>query len=169
MSGTGETASRRQMPGITGRQPQAPDMLESVAGDTWDAAHGRPVAAPCPSSLLARALPLRIADMEHAPERVTSEWLQVQARHLLREFLSVVPRSDMAETVTIPRADGTARTLTRAQLSVAIDRMRPRMRQIMRLAMEERRTQGDICELLGVSVRTVQRDQSEALDLLAQL
>ena len=37
-------------------------------------------------------------------------------------------------------------------------------------ALEERRSQEEVCALLnGISLHTLQRDQAEALDLLAQL
>ena len=43
-------------------------------------------------------------------------------------------------------------------------------KHIIRLAVEERRSQEEVCALLnGISLRTLQRDQAEALDLLAQL
>jgi DNA-directed RNA polymerase specialized sigma24 family protein len=72
--------------------------------------------------------------------------------------------------LVFPRTGGTPRTITRAELTAAIDRMRPHQRQIIRLAVEERRSQEEVCALLnGISVRTLQRDQAEALDLLAQL
>jgi DNA-directed RNA polymerase specialized sigma24 family protein len=81
---------------------------------------------------------------------------------------SVVPRSQPSMTLVYPRPDGTLRTITRAELSAAIDRMRPRQKQIIRLAVEERRSQEEVCALLnGISLRTLQRDQAEALDLLA--
>jgi hypothetical protein len=48
--------------------------------------------------------------------------------------------------------------------------MRPRQKQIMHLAVEERRSQEEVCALLnGISLRTLQGDQAEALDLLAHL
>ena len=98
------------------------------------------------------------------------EWLRLQVRQLLREFLAVVPRSQAYTTVTFPRPDSTPRTISRAELSTAVDRMRPRQKQIIRLAVEECRTQEEVCALLnGISLRTLQRDQAEALDLLAQL
>jgi DNA-directed RNA polymerase specialized sigma24 family protein len=91
-------------------------------------------------------------------------------RQLIREFLAVVPRSQVSTTITFPRPDGTPRTMSRAELSAAIDRMRPRQKHIIRLAVEERRAQEEVCTLLnGISLRTLQRDQAEALDLLAQL
>jgi hypothetical protein len=120
--------------------------------------------------LFVDALPLGTAipfTAEHMPD---PEWLRLQVRQLIREFLAVVPRSQVYITVTFPRPDGTPRTISRAELSTAIDRMRPRQRQIIRLAVEERRAQEEVCALLnGISLRTLQRDQAEALDLLAQL
>ena len=98
------------------------------------------------------------------------EWLRLQVRQLLREFLMVVSRSQASTAVTFPRPDGTPRALSRAELSAAIDRMRPRQKQIIRLAVEERRAQEEVCAVLnGISLRTLQRDQAEALGLLAQL
>jgi DNA-directed RNA polymerase specialized sigma24 family protein len=72
--------------------------------------------------------------------------------------------------LVFPRLDGTPRTISRAEFTAAIDRMRPRQKHIIRLAVEERRSQEEVCALLnGISLRTLQRDQAEALDLLAQL
>jgi DNA-directed RNA polymerase specialized sigma24 family protein len=94
----------------------------------------------------------------------------MQARQLVREFLSVTPRDEETATITIPRADGTITTLTRAHLTAAIERLRPRMRQIVRLGVEGRHSQEEIAAFLGgISTRTVQRDLAEALDLLARL
>jgi len=116
------------------------------------------------------ALPLGTAVPLTAEHLAGSEWLRLEVRGLIREFLSVVPRSQEATMLTSPRPDGTPRTISRAELSAAIDRMRPRQKQIIRLVVEERRTQEEVCALLnGISLRTLQRDQSEALDLLAQL
>ena len=105
------------------------------------------------------------------PEEGTPEWLRLQqARLLLREFLSVVPRTEETTTITFLRVDGTQQTLSRQELSAAIDRMRPRQRQIVRLAIELHWSQERVCaELKGISVRTVQRDLAEALDRLAEL
>jgi DNA-directed RNA polymerase specialized sigma24 family protein len=73
-------------------------------------------------------------------------------------------------TLVFLHLDGTPLAITRAELSAAIDRMRPRQKHIIRLAVEERRSQEEACALLhGISLRTPQRDQAEALDLLAQL
>jgi DNA-directed RNA polymerase specialized sigma24 family protein len=105
------------------------------------------------------------------PEEGTAEWVRMQqARVLLREFLSVVPRTEETTTITFLRVDGTQRTLSRQELSAAIDRMRPRQRQIVRRAIESHWSQERVsAELKGISVRTVQRDLAEALDQLAEL
>jgi hypothetical protein len=132
--------------------PDAPDAFEMPASDVSDL----------------DALPLGFPSA--TPEVITAAWLRLQARHLLREFLSAVPRSEAETTLTLLRPDGTRRTLTRAQLSAAIDRLRPRQRQILRLAVEARWSQEQVCTYLNhISARTLQRDQAEALDLLAQL
>lgn len=97
-------------------------------------------------------------------------WLRLEVRRLIREFLCFVPRSEEKMTLTFPRSDGTARTVTRAELSRAIDQMRPRQGQVIRLAVEGNLSQEEVRRLLhGVSVRTIQRDQTVALDLLAKL
>ena len=96
--------------------------------------------------------------------------LRLKTRHDLREFLRAVPRAEEGATLVILRPDGTTRVLTRAELSRAIDRMRPRMRQVMRLAVEERWSRQRVCEYLRhISIKTFERDQVEGLDLLATL
>ena len=94
-------------------------------------------------------------------------WLRLQARKLLREFLRAVPRSEPQATISFVHPDGSARTVTRGQLATAIDRMRPRLRQIMRLSVEERWTRQRVCEYLrNISIKTFERDQAEGLDAL---
>lgn len=123
-----------------------------------------------PPEPIINALPLGTAVPMTGEDVAASDWLRLEVRGLIREFLSVVPRSQPAMALVFPRPDGTTRTITRAELTAAIDRMRLRQRQIIRLAVEERRSQEEVCALLnGISQRTLQRDQAEALDLLAQL
>ena len=94
-------------------------------------------------------------------------WLRIQARKLLREFLRAVPRSEPQVTIAFIHPDGTPRTVTRGQLATAIDRMRPRLRQIMRLSVEERWPRQRVCEYLRhISIKTFERDQAEGLDAL---
>jgi hypothetical protein len=100
----------------------------------------------------------------------TAQWQRAQMRQLLREFLRAVPRSEEEATIAVVRPDGTVRVLKRAQLSAAIDRLRPRQRQIVRLAVEERWPRQRVCEYLhNISIKTLERDQAEALDILASL
>jgi hypothetical protein len=91
-------------------------------------------------------------------------------RAALREFLRAVPRREEKATLALVRPDGKTRILTRGELSAAIDRLRPRQRQIIRLAIEERWPRQRVCEYLRhISLKTFERDQIEGLDLLAQL
>jgi DNA-directed RNA polymerase specialized sigma24 family protein len=91
-------------------------------------------------------------------------------RQLLREFLRSVPRAEATATLALVRADGTSRLITRAQLSAAVDRLRPRQRQIVRLTLEERWSRQRVCTYLNnISLKTLMRDQNEALDSLAEL
>lgn len=97
-------------------------------------------------------------------------WQRSQTRRLLREFLRAVPRTETDATLVIMRPDGTQHVLTREQLAYAIDRLRPRQRQIVRLTIEERWPRQRVCEYLhNISLKTLERDQVEALDLLANL
>ena len=94
-------------------------------------------------------------------------WLRLQARKLLREFLRAVPRAEAQAAISFIHPDGTPRTVTRGQLATAIDRMRPRLRQIMRLSVEERWPRQRVCEYLRhISIKTFERDQAEGLDAL---
>jgi hypothetical protein len=48
--------------------------------------------------------------------------------------------------------------------------MRPRMRQIVRLGIEEGWTRGKVCAYLhDISMKTFERDQMEGLDFLSEL
>jgi hypothetical protein len=99
-----------------------------------------------------------------------AEWWRVETRRLLREFLRAVPRTEGGATFALVRLDSTMHLLTRTELSMAIDALRPRQRQIVRLAIEERWPRQRVCAYLnGISEKTLERDQNEALDLLAQL
>ncbi|MGO8948436.1 MAG: sigma factor-like helix-turn-helix DNA-binding protein [Ktedonobacterales bacterium] len=162
------TAGDRPKSKTTSNPPPAPDVLEPGEADAIDADSYGPYPL-----YAAEEAEFPAAAPEGPPassEETASEWLRMHARLLLREFLSVVPRSEEATTITFLRVDGTLQTRSRHELSAAIDRMRPRQRQIVRLAVEERWPQERVCAALkGISVRTVQRDLAEALDRLAQL
>ena len=177
-AGATDPASHRQ--GAL-RLPLPPDTVEPGSGDIsisdqspyQHAQHSTVPPAPGTQSIpdpIMEALPLGTAVPLTAEHLAAPEWLRLEVRGLIREFLSVVPRSQETTTLTFPRPDSTPRTLSRAELSAAIDRMRPRQKHIIQLAVEERRSQEEVCALLnGISLRTLQRDQAEALDLLRQL
>jgi hypothetical protein len=102
--------------------------------------------------------------------RAEEVWLRVRARKMIREFLRAVPRAETEATLAIIRPDGVTRIYTRAELSAAIDRLRPRQRQIIRLGVEERWSRAKVCAYLhDISLKTFERDQVEALDILATL
>ena len=133
------------------RRPEPPDTLEMP-----------PMAADV--SPLAEEVP------SYASSVATPAWYRRQARQLIREFLRAVPRSEPDATLVFLRPDGAPRMVTRAQLSTAIDRLRPRMRQIVRLAIEERWPRQRVCDYLQhISIKTFERDFTEALDTLMKL
>jgi hypothetical protein len=90
------------------------------------------------------------------------------ARQQLREFLRAVPRDEAEAQLVLVQPDGSTRFVTRASLSAAIDGLRPRQRQVVRLSLEERWTRQRVCAYLhGISLKTFERDQIDALDRLA--
>ncbi len=115
--------------------------------------------------------------MHHAPApRISrpapADERQAENRRRLREFLRSTPRTEPDSTLELlaPVEGQPPRIVTRGELSAAIDQMRPRMRQIIRLTLEERRTREETQAYLhGISLRTLERDQAAGLDLLASL
>ena len=134
--------------------PEAARLLDALAAD--DAAYA--------------ALAGGDLDGQRAASPLTGAMRRAQVRAMIREFLRAVPRSEPETILALPRPDGEERALTRAQLTIAIDRLRPRMRQIVRLGIEERWPRQKVCAYLrGISMKTLERDQVEALDILASL
>ena len=81
-----------------------------------------------------------------------------------------MPRSEPEATLVFLRPDGAPRMVTRAQCTAAIDRLRPRMRQIVRLGIEERWPRQRVCDYLQhISLKTFERDFTEALDIMMEL
>ena len=96
-------------------------------------------------------------------------WLRFRARRVIREFLRSVPRSEPEAAIAFLAPDGQMRLVTRGDLSEAIDQMRPRMRQVIRLGIEEGWPRGKVCAYLhDISMKTFERDQMEGLDLLSE-
>jgi hypothetical protein len=97
-------------------------------------------------------------------------WLRLRARRMIREFLRSVPRSEPEATLSFLAPDGEMRLVTRGDLTRAIDQLRPRMRQIIRLNIEEGWPRGKVCAYLhDISMKTLERDQMEGLDLLSEI
>jgi len=92
----------------------------------------------------------------------------VLARDALRNFLRAVPREEADAIFQAPGEDGQACTITRAELSQLIDtQLHSRRRQVVRLGVEERWARDRVCRYLkGISAKTYERDQQEALDTL---
>lgn len=126
------------------------DVVERLSDDTWDM-DGEVTAGSVGSS---------------SPP---PSWPADQARQILREFLRAVPRAEPAAVLALTRPDGSVAVLTRAQLTAAIDALRPRQRQIVRLTLEEGWTRQRTCDYLHISLKTLIRDQAEALDALIRL
>ena len=93
---------------------------------------------------------------------------QAENRRRLREFLRAIPRSEPDTTLELlgPTEALPSRTITRADLTAAIERLRPRMRQIIHLTLEEGWSQKEVCVYAHTSLRTLERDQAGGLDLL---
>lgn len=90
-------------------------------------------------------------------------------RRLIQEFLTSVPRGESEARLTFLRFDGTLRVLTRAELSEIVDNLRPRQRQLVRLAIEEHWPRQRVCDYLHISLKTFERQHQEVLNLLAQM
>ena len=94
---------------------------------------------------------------------------RAENRRRLREFLRATPREEaesrlelLGLTINTPII-----SVTRAQLTAAIDEMRPQIRQIIRLTLEERRTRKEDQDYMnGIGMRTLERDQAIGLDML---
>lgn len=90
-------------------------------------------------------------------------------RLVVREFLEAVPRSQAQASIALVRPDGSTRVFTRREFSAAVDALRPRMRQIVRLSVEERWPRQRVCDYLNnISIKTFERDHAEAFDALME-
>jgi hypothetical protein len=156
-------------------------------GAMWDQSNSQYQASyPVKSGRSSRGDPA-VSDTESGPDRAdlvrpfeedlpagidagSPQWQRAHMRQQIREFLRAVPRSETEATLALVRSDGSTRVFTRIELSSAIDRLRPRMRQIVRLGLEERWPRQKVCDYLkGISIKTLERDQVEALDILVNL
>jgi len=103
------------------------------------------------------------------PPAAPADARRAENRRRLREFLRATPREDAESQVELLglTVGAPALIVTRAWLTAAIERLRPRVRQIIRLTLEERRTREEVQGYLhGISERTLERDQNAGLDEL---
>ena len=158
-----DPAQRPALPDA-GRQPEQTDVQGDVPSDLWQwfAAD-----ASVPADVTAEGLP---AGFPPVPEAGSPAWHGYHSRQIIREFLRAVPRARADAVLVFTRPDGTSRTITRGQLSAAIDRLRPRQRIIVRLGVEERWPRQRVCAYLNnLSLKTYERDHQEALVILSEL
>ena len=112
----------------------------------------------------------RPARVSHPPSAPADE-RRAENRRRLREFLRATPRSEPESQVELlGLVEGApTRVVTRAQLTEAIEQLRPRIRQVIRLTLEERRTREEARAYLhDIGTRTLERDQTTGLDTLAE-
>jgi hypothetical protein len=102
---------------------------------------------------------------------VTADARQAENRRRLREFLRAIPRAEPESRLELlgPVDGQPGRVVTRAELTAAIEQMRPLMRQIILLTLEEHYEREAVQDYLRISLRTLERQQAAGLDLLAAL
>ena len=104
--------------------------------------------------------------------RPTSSDLQrIENRRRVREFLRVTPREESHNRLTLlaAREEEPPLVVTRAQLTEAIERLRPQYHKIIVLSMEQRRSRQEVREALhGISERTLERAQAAGLDTIIE-
>ena len=91
---------------------------------------------------------------------------RAERRALVREFLRSVPASEPDAALDLQAPDGSALRLTRGALTARIAWLRPRMRRIIERQVIGHRSREQTAEELSISMKTLERDQQEALDLL---
>ena len=99
----------------------------------------------------------------------TADAQRVENRQRLREFLRATPRHEgESKLELLGLTEGAPNVVvTRAWLTMAIEELRPQVRQVIRLTLEKRRTRKEAQEYLqGISERTLEREQVSGLDAL---
>jgi hypothetical protein len=170
----GQASSRAARPhGPLGARPERENAHEESGTEEADVALRFPGATPLSdtsdTSVIEDDEPYEPETPPYGDAR-DETWLRLRARRMIREFLRSVPRSEPEASLSFLAPDGEMRLVTRGDLSHAIDRLRPRMRQIIRLNIEEGWPRSKVCAYLhDISMKTLERDQMEGLDLLSEL
>lgn len=112
------------------------------------------------------ALPQPTPQPTHIVTMTAEQAERAEQRALLREFLRCVPADEPDAVLDLQALDGSARRLTRGALTARIRWLRPRMRRIVERQIIGHVSREQMAKELGVSTKTLERDQQEALDLL---
>ena len=109
--------------------------------------------------------PPRISHPPSAP----ADARRAENRRRLREFLRATPRREGESQLELQglREGAPTVVVTRGWLTAVIEELRPQVRQVIRLTLEERWTRKEAQKYLhGISERTLEREQVEGLDEL---
>ena len=96
---------------------------------------------------------------------------RIENRRRVREFLRVTPREETHNRLTLlgRGEEEPPLVVTRAQLTEAIERLRPLYHKIIVLTMEQRRSRQEVRDALhGISERTLERAQAAGLDTVIE-
>lgn len=103
------------------------------------------------------------------PSHMTAEQtLRAELRAFLREFLRSVPESEPDAVLELQMPDGQIRRVSRGALAERIRWLRPRQRRIVARQIVGHIDRGLVAKELGVCLKTIERDQAEALDILLE-
>jgi len=160
---------RRRPPGLP--KPHAPRLGQRLGPPTPPAAGASSLGPSGPTLPVWRRRP---RDPRRPPPHAAWNGLvgprrdQALERDALRRFLRAYPRAEADVVFEARGPDGRPATITRGRLSQLIDtRLHPRRRQVVRLGIEERWPRVRVrAHLKGISAKTYERDQQEALDAL---
>lgn len=93
---------------------------------------------------------------------------QQEVRATVREFLRTYSREEGAEVLELVLPSGKTATVTRQDLSDAIDHLRFRMRRIVRACAENRVRRQDMCDVLYISMKTLERDEVAGINAIVE-
>lgn len=92
--------------------------------------------------------------------------MHIEHRALVREFLRTIPADEPGAVLELQLLDGSVRQLTRGALTARIRWLRPRMRRIVEQIYIGHVGRDVLMRQLCCSLKTIERDQQEALDIL---
>lgn len=103
----------------------------------------------------------------HGPAMTAEQVAQATLRGLVREFLRSVPADEPDAVLELVLLDGSLRQITRGALQQRIEHgLRPRMRRVVERQFIGHVSRDLVAKELCCSIKTLERDSQEALDLL---